>query len=238
MNNLKNLNDILRIAIVVAILALLSVGYTLWTHYLDSHFVGTFDTDGLPTAFFHTGWPLMLDAWELWLVPSIFILIIAELSHYAYQSFYKKPLQTTVVSPTISPQHTAHPHIEVQQNSLDFEHSLEIETLKQQITIIKAKYFEEHKRAEQAIYEKEEALFKLESMPKSMPQQAIGHPTTAAQASSAPSVAHFKTEISSLKADNKKLLKQITGLQDDLEQSNALIEKLLEVQSDGSHANG
>lgn len=230
--NIKNLDDILRIAVVVAILALISVGYTLWIHYLDSHFVGTFDVDGLPSTFFRTGWPLMLDAWELWLVPSIFILVIAELSRYAYQCFYKKPSQATAIS---SPQPTTHPHIEIQQNSLDFEHSLEIETLKQQNVIIKAKYFEEHKRAEQAIREKEEVLFKLESMSKEMPQQTA---PIFMQAPPAPSTAHFEAEISSLKAENKKLLKQMTGLQDDLEQSNALIEKLLEVQSDDSNANG
>ena len=53
-------------AIVIAVLA---AGLIAWDKYLGSHFIGQFDSLGIPFRKAGPGWSILLDAWPLWLVP-------------------------------------------------------------------------------------------------------------------------------------------------------------------------
>jgi signal transduction histidine kinase len=51
-------------------LGLALIGSTLfwyWYNYLDNHFIGQFNTNGLPSNFTTSAWSLLLASWPLWL---------------------------------------------------------------------------------------------------------------------------------------------------------------------------
>lgn len=224
MNNFNNISNPLKIVLLSVILVLSILGYILWGRYLDNHFVGTFDSDGLPSIFTHTGWLLMLDAWPLWLIPSLFILLLTQIA-----GVFIRHLLGTQKNQTsqIEQQKTQMLNQVKEKSQMDFTRALEVEELKQQVDILKHKYFEEHKKAEEALRNAEEVSIALESAQKANKAQ----PRPAVSAQSSADSAHNEILISSLKVDNKKLQKQVAELQEDLEQSNALIEKLLETQT-------
>lgn len=51
------------------VIALLAAGLIAWDKYLGSHFIGQFDSLGIPFRKAGPGWSILLDAWPLWLVP-------------------------------------------------------------------------------------------------------------------------------------------------------------------------
>jgi len=219
-----NIKSLLKTIGVGCILVILTILYVWWRHYLSDHFAGEFDAYGLPSKMFRSGWFLLVDAWELWVIPTLIFLIIGlsveywcrhilpESSHHAstHENDELKEKEMLVVA-----EKKAHQNI-------SFSHALEIEALKQQVEILKKKYLEERQHAEQTLRDADEMLEKAKRATPVMPSSAA--PT------SAPSNAHSEAVITSLRAENKKLQQQVTDLQEDLDQSNALIEKLLEEQ--------
>ncbi len=224
-----NISKIIALAIVLIIL---TIGFVLWEDYLRDHFVGAFDQYGLPSRFFRTGLPLMIDAWPIWVLPSALVLILALTIEQVIRHF------TDAKKEQIASE-SAHKSAVIAEtkgkNQIEFNRALEIEGLKQQVDILKQKYFEAHRKSQNVEQTIEEAQLQVQIAQKEAAEAkatvaalSTTHPAKAYQP--APTNAHHEAVITSLKADNKKLQKQITELQEDLEQSNALIEKLLETQ--------
>lgn len=230
---MNHFNNALKFSAIIVVLIILTFGYVLWERYLGNHFVGMFDEYGLPSRIFRTGWPLLLDAWPLWFIPTLFILVLVQCGEYIAQRFINAKRKAATAS-EIKKISTAIESKEKMQ--IDFTRALEIEGLKQQVDILKKKYFEEHQKSQEIMRDAEETSIALQTAQKKAAEAvAAAAAATAAQPPTQPRVqaptnAHNEAVISSLKADNKKLQKQITELQEDLEQSNALIEKLLETQ--------
>jgi hypothetical protein len=223
-------NNISKIIALAVVLIILIVGFVLWEDYLRDHFVGAFDQYGLPSQFFRTGLPLMIDAWPIWVIPSVLLVLLVVTIERVFQHFSeinKQKLakenehQTVIIAETKG------------KNQIEFNRALEIEALKQQVEILKQKYFEEHRKSQDVARTIEEAtlLTQLAQKEAAEAKAAAASNKSAKTLTSAPSNAHNEAVITSLKADNKKLQRQITELQEDLEQSNALIEKLLETQT-------
>lgn len=205
------------------VLVLLTIIYVWWGHYLHRHFAGAFDEYGLPSKFFRTGWFLLIDAWEIWVIPTLFLLIVGlGLEHWflhvhTYSESFSKHRK---VLEAMREKQIMELASQKAKNKMSFSHALELEALKQQVGILKGKYLEERQRAEQAVRDADEAIQKAS---RQSPLSVVAAPAL-------PSNAHNEAIISSLRAENKKHLKQIADLQEDLDQSNALIEKLLEGQ--------
>jgi hypothetical protein len=49
--------------------ALLAIGFYFWEHYLERHFLGAFNAEGLPIPYSQTGFHLFIKTWPLWLFP-------------------------------------------------------------------------------------------------------------------------------------------------------------------------
>ena len=205
------------LAILLVIIIALTTGYILWGNYLETHFVGTFDQYGLPSKLFRSGWALMLDAWPLWLFPAVFISILVRASEIMFRRYFLELSKADLAKLEIEKTEQTkiiHTH---EKKEHDFNHALEIETLKQQVNILKTKYIEEHNRAEEAIRTAEEATERAEEATEAIPPPPI------VKMLQAPVNTQNEALIISLQ-------KKIKTLQEDLEQSNALIEKLLETQ--------
>lgn len=223
---LFSLSTTFKLIIVAIILALHTVLYVLWRHYLSDHFLGSFDEYGIPSNIFHTGWGIMLSEWPLWLVPTLYGVVLFNLIGYTITGYLRSKKDKTRFLNEQKNQKTE----EIKaKNQMDFKHALELEELKQQVDILKHKYFEEHHKAEEANRTAEQMSEELEMAKKAAAK--IPTPPKAEVKKALPATnAHNEAVIATLKADNKKLVKQIDELQEDLEQSNALIEKLLETQ--------
>lgn len=214
----------LKIVALGFILVLLTMGFVLWGHYLNNHFVGAFDEYGLPSKFFRVGWPLMIDAWPLWFFPSLFFVLIAQTAKWVLQYLLaSKEKDTKAQNAGIS-----------EKSHVEFHRALEVEGLKQQVDILKHKYFEEHHKSQELAQHIEESTLAVQLAQKEATEAkaiaAAAQKSSSGTATPQPSNAHNEAIITTLKADNKKLQRQIMELQEDLEQSNALIEKLLETQ--------
>lgn len=207
------------------VLVLLTIVYVWWGHYLNRHFAGTFDEYGLPSKFFRTGWFLLIDAWGIWVIPTLFLLMVGLGIEYwsrhvhTYSESFSKHRR---VLEAMREKQIMELASQKAKNKMSFSHALELEALKQQVGILKGKYLEERQRAEQAVRDADEAIVKA--------RKQVTPPVVAKH--TPPSNAHNDAIISSLRAENKKQLKQISSLQEDLDQSNALIEKLLEGQGE------
>ena len=226
-------NNTFKIIALAIVLVILTIGFAAWEDYLNDHFVGTFDQYGLPSQFFRTGWPLIIDAWPFWLIPSVLLVLLVQTIERALRHFMGAKNKKTEEA---NAQKTAAIINAKEKNHIEFNRALEIESLKQQVEILKHKYFEEHRKSQDSTRNIEEAVLAMHlakkeaSEAKALAQAAVFKNPTVAKAPPAPTNAHNEAVITSLKADNKKLQKQIAELQEDLEQSNALIEKLLETQ--------
>ncbi len=228
MNNLTKLKPLFQLLIILAIIFLITLGYIVWGRYLNNHFLGSFDQYGSPSSVFETGWQIMTHAWPLWVIPTLFFLAIIELIEFLVRDYTNSQKEEEQKS---TEQQTKKIEKVKEKSQMDFTRALEIEELKQQVDILKHKYFEEHQKAQESSRNIEEMSIALEAARKAAaavppPPPAEPRKTTAPVATNA----HNEVVISSLKAENKKLLKQVAELQEDLEQSNALIEKLLETQ--------
>ncbi len=228
MNNLKKLHTVFQLLIVLAILFLVIFGYIVWGRYLNNHFLGSFDQYGTPNNIFETGWDIMSHGWPLWVIPTLFFLVIVELIEFLARGYVEAQKEDDQKS---TEQQTQKITKIKEKSQMDFTHALEIEQLKQQVDILKHKYFEEHQKTQESARNIEEMSIALEAAQKAAaavppPPPVEPRKTTAPVATNA----HNEVVITSLKAENKKLLKQVAELQEDLEQSNALIEKLLETQ--------
>lgn len=199
--------------LVIMAILLLIVAYVLWSNYLDSHFIGTFDQYGLPVQFSQTGWSLLFIAWPLWAIPLMVIQALIYIGRLVFSCWKHTPISPEPEKPPISTPPLHH------LNENDFSRALEIETLKFQFDTIKKKYFEEHKKMEETLLMAKKAKGKKSTNSSKSPEIM----STNANHSSA----HYEAIITSLKAENKKSLKQIAVLKEDLEQSHSLIEKLL-----------
>lgn len=225
-------NNILKIIALAVVLIILTIGFVIWEDYLRDHFVGAFDQYGLPSQFFRTGLPLMIDAWPIWVIPSVLLVIITitiEQVFFHFSNIKKQKIAEENIKKTAIIAETKG------KNQIEFNRALEIEGLKQQVDILKQKYFEEHRKSQDVARIIEEANLQMQIAQKEAAEAkataaALSAKSTKTATAQAPSNAHNEAVITSLKADNKKLQKQIAELQDDLEQSNALIEKLLETQ--------
>ena len=231
MNNFNN--NAFKIIALGVILAFLTAGFVFWQNYLYDHFMGTFDAYGLPSQSFRTGWPLMIDAWPFWFFPSLLMIILVQVSLWVIQQTSKSKQQKEQEE---NSKKTTAINAVKEKSNIEFNRALEIEGLKQQVEILKHKYFEEHHKLQEIMRNTEESTLSLQlaqkeaAEAKAAAERALSKAKTSASPSSSPSNAHNEAVITSLKAENKKLQKQVAELQEDLEQSNALIEKLLETQ--------
>ena len=131
----RNHKSAARILLIGMLAASMTAGYHFWKVYLGNHFVGSFNEYGVPTIFTRSGWPLMLDAWVLWGVPSIFFSILSNLALWQVvrwiQDRRDKALERLKeATPSL-------PALE-----MDIQAQLDIQRLKQQLAIVTQKYQE------------------------------------------------------------------------------------------------
>ena len=93
------------------LLALAVVGVYLWDAYLANHFIGQFDTLGIPFRKAGPGWTIILEAWPMWVVPTgLITLLLLGVGWIAGHSLYHhtptithQKEQTSGVGPVVTP---------------------------------------------------------------------------------------------------------------------------------------
>ena len=130
--------NILKIATLAGVLIFMTVGFAFWQDYLREHFVGGFDQYGLPSQFFRTGWPLALDAWPIRVTPSVLLIILVQTIDRIIRHFADSKKEKIASE---NAQKMAEIGEAKGKNQMEFNRSLEIESLKQQVEILKKKYF-------------------------------------------------------------------------------------------------
>lgn len=116
------------VAILAFLVAWLTAGFHFWEVYIHNHFIGNYDRYGLPTNFSRSGWYLLIDAWPLWLLPSITTLLIATVT--AVLVIHFKP---TVLNVASTGQYTNG------SDSKNVVSQLEIKKLQRQLDVSKKK---------------------------------------------------------------------------------------------------
>ncbi len=120
----------------------LAAGYDSWNLYLNSHFIGEYDLEGVPHPDAGPGWSILWDTWPLWLLPSgiaiLLVLLIERSVHYFVtgKKSIAQPLETTDT---------------VDFGIHDINKQLELTGLKQEITHLKERLATTIAMAEQQI---------------------------------------------------------------------------------------
>lgn len=111
--------------------------------YLNNHFVATFDETGLPTDFTRSGPYLLLDAWPIWLVPSLLIGLALSASfywHHLQMRFFPKQRRSAIkkeLGEYIEDQKVSKSLPETRDMVAD---KLEIEKLKHKLAVAEEKF--------------------------------------------------------------------------------------------------
>lgn len=80
----KNISHTVYIVLAAMLIGWITAAFHFWEQYLLSHFIGEFDAFGLPSNFSRTGFSLLLDGWQLWLIPALLLsLLVCILTYLA-----------------------------------------------------------------------------------------------------------------------------------------------------------
>lgn len=122
----RNFRHTLYIVLLAFTIGWATVAFHFWEQYLITHFVGEFDPFGLPSNFSRSGFALILDAWILWLAPTLIIGMLV------FTITYLATRHTSVVKEEQLEQKLIHG-----LDSKDVANQLEVQQLKRQITLLK-----------------------------------------------------------------------------------------------------
>jgi len=95
-----------QFTIIFTFLAMLFIGIielvSIVEDELHTHFLGTYNQANLPYIIGTPGWGLLIHAWHIWILPVIFVLVIAGIAIYfavRYKSHLKTPLLPQLQTP-------------------------------------------------------------------------------------------------------------------------------------------
>lgn len=132
----KNRKTTTQVTLGAFFLAWGTAGFHFWETYLYNHFIGGFNEFGLPDNYSDTGWGLMIDAWPLWLIPTILAVVLSLIISYFYREYRSSS------TPIDEDEETDQQPVMTGISSSGLAHQLEIQKLKQQVEIAKEKYQE------------------------------------------------------------------------------------------------
>lgn len=119
-------------------------GIDAFSTYLNTHFIGQFDQLGIPFREAGPGWAILSSAWPLWVVPALFAALISLVANYLFQL---TNAQIAVPSTAVTELQTSLPvrepiPIPAPEPVAPFKnlgHTLELESLKQELAITREK---------------------------------------------------------------------------------------------------
>ncbi len=177
-----------------------TTGFHFWEVFLHNHFVGGFNTYGLPANFSRTGWHLLIDAWPLWLIPTVFAIIIATAAIFTWQAWQFS--QLIKYPATNETKEKAKKKLKGKTTSSHMLRKIDVIKLEQQVTYLKEKLKEQ--------------------------KQGRGKQNEGSEKSHM--LTELKQQVKKLKGRNTELERKTTTLNTDLKQAKTLIEQLLEEQ--------
>ena len=85
----KNLRNTVMVALLAIAAAWAAAGFHVWEVFLANHFLGYYDTHGLPQVLSAPGRHFLLVSWPLWLVPSLFACAIGGAVVWYFTAFHQ-----------------------------------------------------------------------------------------------------------------------------------------------------
>lgn len=129
-----NWRTTLGFTVLAVIVILFAAGFDAWREFLRIHFVGEYDKLGIPFRRAGPGWSILLEAWPLWVVPTLFAAVLALVIDWVARHFHKpkpeKNLEAAhepAISVPIAPLQTVN-------------YQLEADTLKQELALTQEKF--------------------------------------------------------------------------------------------------
>jgi hypothetical protein len=116
------------------IVILFAAGFDAWREFLRIHFVGEYDKLGIPFRRAGPGWSILLEAWPLWVVPTLFAAVLALVIDWVARHFHKphsekipeSDNEASLSAPTAALQNV--------------NYQLEADTLKQELALTQEKF--------------------------------------------------------------------------------------------------
>ncbi len=71
----RSIRTTLMITIIAISAAVIAAAFHLWEVYIENHFIGVFDEQGLPSDTIISGWDMFVHAWPVWSVPAGIIVV-------------------------------------------------------------------------------------------------------------------------------------------------------------------
>jgi hypothetical protein len=146
----------LKLVIAAAVIALLIAGLDAWHFYLSSHFIGQFDSLGIPFRKAGPGWSMLLEAWPLWLVPMGVTVALVVAINWLISYLFPQQKKSQVAEP-VSSLDLINPVQQVTKR-------LEIETLKRELSITQDKLAAAIDLSEKQTDKTQDLEIKLEQM--------------------------------------------------------------------------
>lgn len=142
--------------------ALAIVGIDVWNNYLATHFIGQFDSLGIPFRKAGPGWDILWEAWPLWLIPMCLMTALA----FSIDWILRRYLATKP-EPVITEQAQLQPEEkpkEIKQPLQNITRQIELETLKRELALVQEKLGETIEIAETQLDKKQQLQATLEQV--------------------------------------------------------------------------
>lgn len=145
----------LAIVTLALLAALLANEIDRWDGYIHSHFIGHYDSLGVPFREAGPGWSLLWSGWPLWIIPTLIATIISLLAAF-FINHFRAPTLTKI-------EETPEESLPLMQMAptKNLAKQLEIETIKKELTETKEKLATAIKLAQQQLDENHELEIKL-----------------------------------------------------------------------------
>lgn len=148
----KNIKLTAMFTFLSAVVVSCAAGYDTWNYYLKQHFLAGIDQLGVPFHASRSGWFLLIDAWPLWVIPSLILVVITGLAlWYLQKSIYKSTLVLATAT-TDKPKRRV-----LGLSSETVAYQLELDTLKKALSTA-------NQQLNQAIYDKSTFQVKVKEL--------------------------------------------------------------------------
>lgn len=126
-----NWRTTLSFAGITTLIAGVIFGLDSFLSYLAVHFIGQYDSLGIPFRKAGPGWSLLLEAWPLWVMPSVLLMVLVLALEWLLRTFF--PAEETPLPSQLSEIPTPSSSSSSETSSHIFQH-IELETLKREIS--------------------------------------------------------------------------------------------------------
>jgi hypothetical protein len=212
----------LLFAVFCLLVLLLATGYENWSNYLQTHFVGRFDDEGIPYRVSREGWLGLWDAWPLWSLPTLLLSGILALGVWGFCLFTSPRRPQNMVSAIPKEVKKAEPAPAPTASNVPSNQSvtqqLEFESLKRSLAVANDKLA-------QAIQAKSLAELTLKEL-RTQSQQ-LTHTNTSESAVLSDQIKALELERDAHLAENQELTQQLMLQTEELSKLKALVGKLV-----------